>query len=102
MSERREKLRRGVGECGSVREDGRGQVICPMMSRYVAGEMAGRPTISYIWWAVILVKNSSSESSSIDFEDVVDIEVTTLELVLPLPISDSELLPGVVPTAGIF
>ena len=35
MSEWREKLRRGTGECGSVREDGGGQVICPMMSRYV-------------------------------------------------------------------
>jgi len=35
MSEQREKLRRGAGECRSVREDGRGQVICPMMSRYV-------------------------------------------------------------------
>ena len=35
MSERREKLRRGTGECRSVQEDGRGQVICPMMSRYM-------------------------------------------------------------------
>ena len=34
-SEQREKLRRGAGECGSVWEDGGGQVICPMMSRYV-------------------------------------------------------------------
>jgi len=34
-SEQREKLRRGAGECGSVREDGGGQVICPMMSQYV-------------------------------------------------------------------
>ena len=35
MSERREKLQRGAGECRSMWEDGRGQVICPMMSWYV-------------------------------------------------------------------
>ena len=42
MSEWREKLRRGAGECGSVREDGGGQVICPMMSRYVTADFIGR------------------------------------------------------------
>ena len=34
-SGRKKKRRSGAGECGSVQEDGGGQVICPMMSWYV-------------------------------------------------------------------
>lgn len=61
-------------------------------------EMAGRPTISYIWWAVILAKNSSSESSSIHFED--EVEVAILGLVLAAIVSDLEMLLGLVLTTG--